>query len=54
MKNFLMQAAMVKPSKRQLDWFELGGYAFIHFGINTFTDREWGNGKEDEKLFDAQ
>ncbi|MBE6543798.1 MAG: alpha-fucosidase [Ruminococcaceae bacterium] len=54
MKNFLMQAAMVKPSKRQLDWFELGGYAFIHFGINTFTDREWGNGKEDEKLFDPQ
>lgn len=39
------------PSSRQIKWHETERYAFVHFGINTFTGREWGDGKEDPKLF---
>lgn len=51
MQNFLEQAANVVPSPRQLKWFDKELYAFIHFGVNTYTDREWGNGQEPESIF---
>lgn len=54
MIEFLEAAAAVKPSRRQLDWFETERYAFIHFGVNTFTDREWGDGTEPESMFNPE
>ena len=43
--------ADIRPSKRQLKWQQLEFYGFIHFGINTFADREWGLGTESPSPF---
>ena len=50
-KEFLKSAAGVKPSERQLKWFDTEFYAFVHFSPNTYTDREWGLGNEDPAIF---
>jgi alpha-L-fucosidase len=39
------------PSERQLKWHELEFYGFLHFTVNTFTDKEWGYGDESEQVF---
>jgi len=39
------------PSRAQLEWQRDELAMFLHFGVNTFTDREWGDGKESPVIF---
>src|SRR6184192_455445 len=43
--------ARPRPSAAQLAWQRDELAIFLHFGVNTFTDREWGDGKEDPRIF---
>ena len=40
-----------RPSAAQLAWQRDELAMFLHFGVNTFTDREWGDGREDPGIF---
>lgn len=47
-------AGLPKPNKYQLAWQEKEFYLFVHFGPNTFTDKEWGEGTEPEDIFNPE
>lgn len=44
-------ATKVRPSTQQIDYQQREMLGFIHFGMNTFTGKEWGTGKEDPMIF---
>lgn len=53
-ETLIKKAAKVLPSERQYEWQKLELTGFIHFGLNTFTAREWGTGKESPTIFNPK
>jgi alpha-L-fucosidase len=47
----LLQSGRPVPTPSQLTWQRDELAIFIHFGVNTFTNREWGDGTEDPRIF---
>jgi alpha-L-fucosidase len=45
------QGTRPRPTPAQLRWQREELSLFVHFGVNTFTDREWGDGKESPTVF---
>lgn len=45
------QALLPIPTQQQLEWNEMERNAFIHFGLNTFKDMEWGFGDTPASTF---
>ena len=41
-----------RPTRAQLEWQRDEFALFVHLGVNTFTDREWGDGTESPRIFD--
>ena len=50
-QEIIKAAANVTPSLQQLEWQRLETTAFVHFGLNTFYNQEWGKGTEDPERF---
>lgn len=49
--EIVAKAANVTPAPRQYAWQKRDFIGFIHFTVNTFTDREWGDGAESPSVF---
>lgn len=39
------------PTEQQVKWLRMEWYAFVHFGLNTYTNKEWGYGDESPTMF---
>ena len=52
--DIIRKAANITPSPQQYEWQRMEFIAFTHFTINTFTDKEWGDGTEDPSLFNPR
>ena len=46
-----LQSRRPVPTLAQLQWQRDELALFLHFGVNTFTDREWGDGTESPSIF---
>ncbi|MBI3569067.1 MAG: alpha-L-fucosidase [Gemmatimonadetes bacterium] len=53
-RGFRPRSSLARPSAPQLAWQRRERALFLHFGVNTFTGREWGDGTEDARLFAPQ
>jgi len=53
-EQIIAKAANVIPSPRQYDWQKLELTGFIHFGINTFNEVEWGQSFTNITLFNPE
>ena len=49
-ENFDKQLVVPVPNERQMAILNMGYYNFIHFGINTFTHKEWGSRYQNSDL----
>jgi len=48
------RVTLATPSPEQLAWQRRERALFLHFGVNTFTGREWGDGTEDPRIFNPE
>jgi alpha-L-fucosidase len=48
------ESSRPRPSRSQFAWQRDELALFLHFGVNTFTDREWGDGKESPSIFNPE
>jgi len=53
-EQIVEKAAMVRPTPNQYNFKKLEFTCFVHFGPNTFSRMEWGNGFEDPQIFNLQ